>query len=241
MQRCPCSDGTLCRQRSSVAMTAAALGLGETLVRQGVRIPDDLSVVGYDDSSIASLPVLNLTTVRHNPTRLAAIASDVLVRYLDDDGDFLPLASLWTPTSWCDRPLDLHDLRRACQQSDRSSLRTHRRGAGDLRGANWAPSISSPHRAVRRHGAKPKFSILAQSNPARRAWVRKSLGPVRRSAPGTQGDLHRAPADQGCVYVDCGEVYARRSARGSVVVANDGEVVGRPESSRAQGVKNPER
>ena len=71
-----------------------ALGLVETLVRRGVRIPEDLSVVGYDDSSVASLPFLNLTTVRHSPTRLAEIAIDVLVRRLDDGSEFPPSRTL---------------------------------------------------------------------------------------------------------------------------------------------------
>ena len=62
-----------------------AFGLVETLAREWVSVPEDLSVVGYDDSSIASLSFLNLTTVRHDPTRLAELAIDALVRRLDDE------------------------------------------------------------------------------------------------------------------------------------------------------------
>ena len=41
----------------------SALGLIETLIRAGVDIPSDVSVIGYDDSRLARLPFLNLTTV----------------------------------------------------------------------------------------------------------------------------------------------------------------------------------
>lgn len=68
----------------------SAFGLIETLIRAGVRIPEDISVVGYDDSNIASLSFLNLTTIRHDPTRLAELAVAAVVDRLDNHSHLPP-------------------------------------------------------------------------------------------------------------------------------------------------------
>ena len=51
-----------------------AAGLVETLVRAGVDVPGSMSVIGYDDTSLARLPFLNLTSVRQDASRLASLA-----------------------------------------------------------------------------------------------------------------------------------------------------------------------
>jgi DNA-binding LacI/PurR family transcriptional regulator len=51
-----------------------AVGLLHGLREQGVRVPDDLSVVGYDDSRLAALAHVSLTSVRQDPDALAAAA-----------------------------------------------------------------------------------------------------------------------------------------------------------------------
>jgi DNA-binding LacI/PurR family transcriptional regulator len=51
-----------------------ALGLLDTVRRAGLRVPGDLSVVGYDDSHIAHLSHIDLTTVRQDPDRHAELA-----------------------------------------------------------------------------------------------------------------------------------------------------------------------
>lgn len=62
----------------------SAAGVLATLVRRGVRVPEDLSVVGFDDSSIAALPYVALTTVRHDPRALAAQALDAVIRRIGE-------------------------------------------------------------------------------------------------------------------------------------------------------------
>lgn len=70
------------RDRLPTAIIAAndrcATGVLMTLVRRGVSVPRDVSVVGFDDSSVARLPFIQLTTVRHDPRRLAAQALDAI-------------------------------------------------------------------------------------------------------------------------------------------------------------------
>ena len=57
----------------------AALGLSHTLAAAGVCIPADVSITGFDDSRVARLSFMNLTTVRQDPREVgeAAIAAAI--------------------------------------------------------------------------------------------------------------------------------------------------------------------
>ncbi|MGN6609817.1 MAG: LacI family DNA-binding transcriptional regulator, partial [Jatrophihabitans sp.] len=61
---------------------AVAVGALNEARRQGLSVPDDVSVVGFDDLAIASWPVIRLTSVRVDFTAMAAAAADQLVRRL---------------------------------------------------------------------------------------------------------------------------------------------------------------
>ncbi len=52
----------------------AAAGLRQMLASQGVRAPDHISIVGWDDDPTASLPLWDLTTVRQDPVLMARLA-----------------------------------------------------------------------------------------------------------------------------------------------------------------------
>ncbi len=51
-----------------------AIGLLDVFTRAGVKIPEEVSIVGYDDSHIAGLSHIDLTTVRQDVPRLAQLA-----------------------------------------------------------------------------------------------------------------------------------------------------------------------
>lgn len=53
----------------------------------GIRVPEELSVVGFDDSEPAGWSMINLTTVHQPFTEMAAKAVDVLIDRLDDRAD----------------------------------------------------------------------------------------------------------------------------------------------------------
>ncbi|MCJ1715843.1 LacI family DNA-binding transcriptional regulator [Curtobacterium sp. VKM Ac-2922] len=61
-----------------------AVGALATLARRNVAVPETISVVGFDDSSVARLPFIQLTTVRHEPARLAAQALEAIIARIDD-------------------------------------------------------------------------------------------------------------------------------------------------------------
>ena len=60
-----------------------ALGLLDGLLRAGVAVPEEMSVVGYDDSPSAHLPHVDLTTVSQDTRRQAENAVQAAVERLD--------------------------------------------------------------------------------------------------------------------------------------------------------------
>ena len=64
-----------------------AVGFIDTLLRSGVTVPQQVSVVGFDDSPLAGLAHIDLTTIRQDSAGLADLAVRRLVARLDDDGE----------------------------------------------------------------------------------------------------------------------------------------------------------
>ncbi|MFI7636147.1 substrate-binding domain-containing protein [Nonomuraea sp. NPDC049400] len=62
----------------------SAVGLLQILVRNGVRVPEDVSVTGFDDAPIARLSSVALTTVRQDPELMGVAAVDAVIRRIED-------------------------------------------------------------------------------------------------------------------------------------------------------------
>lgn len=62
-----------------------AVGFMFGLRRAGIRVPEDVSVVGYDDVHMAALPFISLTTVGQDAAATARSAIDHAVRRLDNN------------------------------------------------------------------------------------------------------------------------------------------------------------
>lgn len=74
----------------------AAIGLLDVFVRAGVRVPQDVSVVGYDDSALARLAHIDLTTVSQQAQEQAARAVATALERLDGDRTE-PTSTVLTP------------------------------------------------------------------------------------------------------------------------------------------------
>lgn len=61
-----------------------ALGAIRALIEKGVKVPEDVSVVGYDDISIASMFIPSLTTIRQPKYLMGQKAVEFLIRKIDD-------------------------------------------------------------------------------------------------------------------------------------------------------------
>lgn len=64
------------------ASDATALGVMEAIRRRGLRVPDDLSVVGFDDTVMASVATPALTTIRQPLEDMGRVALRTLLRLI---------------------------------------------------------------------------------------------------------------------------------------------------------------
>lgn len=73
-----------------------ALGVVEAARRHGVRVPEDLSVVGFDDTHLANMGSPPLTTVRQPLTEMGGLALRTLLRLVDGGAVESPHVALAT-------------------------------------------------------------------------------------------------------------------------------------------------
>ena len=62
-------------------------------LREGIRIPEKLKVIGYDDTSFAALCPVPLTTIHQPISEVARYAVDCLIRI--SDGETVPVNSVF--------------------------------------------------------------------------------------------------------------------------------------------------
>ena len=78
-----CSTSPILRLRSLRSTTIRGRRLSAARER-GLRIPDDLSVVGFDDSELAEIVTPGLTTVRQPLAEMGRMAVSLLMRLLEN-------------------------------------------------------------------------------------------------------------------------------------------------------------
>jgi DNA-binding LacI/PurR family transcriptional regulator len=64
-----------------------ALGLLDVFTRAGVKVPEDLSLIGYDDSHLSDYPTIDLTTVRQDAAGMAHHAVRLAVAMMEGTAD----------------------------------------------------------------------------------------------------------------------------------------------------------
>jgi DNA-binding LacI/PurR family transcriptional regulator len=86
-----------------------ALGGMRALAAAGIRVPEDVSVVGFDDFGLARVTTPGITTVRVPAEEMARIATERLFELIDGDGDGpphqeLPVEIVLRGSCGCDAP-----------------------------------------------------------------------------------------------------------------------------------------
>ncbi|MDL2236192.1 LacI family transcriptional regulator [Christensenellaceae bacterium OttesenSCG-928-L17] len=62
-----------------------ALGVLEAADEAGIRIPEDVSLIGFDNIRYAGLPKINLTTIEQPKSAMATVALDILLEKTQSD------------------------------------------------------------------------------------------------------------------------------------------------------------
>ncbi|MDU7185969.1 MAG: substrate-binding domain-containing protein, partial [Klebsiella sp.] len=65
---------------------AMAVGAYQALYQSGLRIPQDMALVGYDDIELARYMTPPLTTIHQPKDELGELAIDVLIHRMADPG-----------------------------------------------------------------------------------------------------------------------------------------------------------
>jgi len=77
-----------------------ALGALNAAAARGLRVPEDVSVVGFDDLPTASWPIVQLTTVRYDLEGMARAAARAMVRRMESvPGAEVELEAVMLPSS----------------------------------------------------------------------------------------------------------------------------------------------
>jgi DNA-binding LacI/PurR family transcriptional regulator len=102
--RAAATAATLALMQSGDAPTAvfanndqSALGVLDALHTRGLRVPDDVAVVGYDNTSASQPPIINLTTVDIHAVELGKLAGDLAIRR-SENPDSDPIVVTSKPT-----------------------------------------------------------------------------------------------------------------------------------------------
>lgn len=94
-----------------VANDHMAISVMDTLrFELGLSVPSDVSIIGYDDVTVASWPAYNLTTIRQPANRMVAETVDILLSKIEDsdvrprrveiDGPLIVRGSARIPEGW---------------------------------------------------------------------------------------------------------------------------------------------
>jgi len=70
-----------------------AMGLNSSLFSRGIKVPNDISVIGYDDLAFAAYTTPSLTTIRQNTEEIISKSAKVLISSIEGSeihNDFIP-------------------------------------------------------------------------------------------------------------------------------------------------------
>ncbi len=83
-----------CRERPDVVICSAdisAIGVLQSFHRAGVAVPDEISVVGFDDIDAASYVYPQLTTIRQNKQEMGRKAAQIMLKLINNENLNTPM------------------------------------------------------------------------------------------------------------------------------------------------------
>ena len=80
-----------------------AIGAVRCLYDNGLRVPDDLSVIGFDDLSVAQMMLPSLTTVAQPFVTIGEEVVRCLLQIIDSNGQFNPSGTYYLPHTIVER------------------------------------------------------------------------------------------------------------------------------------------
>src|SRR5229473_3651127 len=87
----PFAKQLLARKKPFTALFAyndiSAIGAIRAIQEEALRVPQDVSVVGFDDIQWAAFNTPSLTTVRQPLSRMGQVAAETLIRMIEDHGE----------------------------------------------------------------------------------------------------------------------------------------------------------
>ncbi len=90
----PIAKQLLARQKPFTALFAyndiSAIGAIRAIQEQGLRVPEDISVMGFDDIPGANFYSPSLTTVRQPLSRMGEVAAQALLDRIEGNKEYLP-------------------------------------------------------------------------------------------------------------------------------------------------------
>jgi LacI family transcriptional regulator len=75
-----------------------AMGFMRELLRAGVRVPDDVAIVGYDDIEFAAASAVPITSIRQPTLKLGRTAAELLLDECDHPDTHTHHQVLFQPT-----------------------------------------------------------------------------------------------------------------------------------------------
>ena len=142
-----------------VANDHMALAVMDTLrFELGLKVPEDVSVVGFDDVPAAGWPAYNLTTVRQPANRMVADTVEILLDQIENKSDEPRRIAI-------DGPLILRGSARIPEGWSA--------GRDFQTGGQISPTISSalPRRSGKNGGSEPLTNIMRRISPCARPWA----------------------------------------------------------------------
>ena len=76
----------------------AGIGALESLLESGIKVPDDVSLVSFDEQPYSGVLAVPMTTVRQDPAEIGRLAIEMLCRQIEHPAE-QPPASVVVPTT----------------------------------------------------------------------------------------------------------------------------------------------